>query len=379
MSSLHELYPNIPLGTPIRSLVHTELGAIMARGAILDEKLRLGDFLRQDRMKGIPLELLALEIEVADWAYAEEAADRGTLAELLDPEPGYLLPGETLRRLQERERIAIRTLVYSRDLGEASENYYRTPRGRNPILGGEVADYLGVALGESVELALGAGGDTARLSRSADGVVQLTGLGDYLAERGGGGEVWLEFGRDRTLRWSPVGFWLKMDGEPWDQYQDAVVRIDFPAGVIEFGAAPGLARSMGMGASGFRDPIGEFPLADDEHLHVITAYDSSLDDGAANQRRNAELLAAIEALGATWYPAVGADRTRTHQEPSFAVLGLSRDQAIALGWKYRQDAIFEWTRDYWALVDCRFGYVMSMRWESRTIGVGNQHGLTEVA
>lgn len=146
----------------------------------------------------------------------------------------------------------------------------------------------------------------------------------------------------------------------WDAYRTAVVRVSLPGGPIEVAPAPAACES-----------IGDFPFDPDATVHIITAYDSSLADVAANEQRNAALLTDLEAHGVVWHPAVGADPEWVHQEASFAVLGLSREQAIELACRYAQDAIFEWTRQWWRLVDCSpagAGAVESTHWTVQTLG-----------
>ncbi len=206
--TIHEQYPNIPLGVDLRAITRADRSP--ARG-ILDETITVERLLRQDRLKGGPMELFRIELAVADWAHECAARGDGTVAELLVPEPGWTLPTQTRRSFQKLARFELRTVVYSVD-SDRREDYYDTDRGRNPALPGEVADYVGVGTGESLEMPLGTSGDHVVLTRDAQGEVHLNGLGDYIAERGySGGEVWLAFTSSGEFIWDSVGPWLPME------------------------------------------------------------------------------------------------------------------------------------------------------------------------
>jgi hypothetical protein len=240
------------------------------------------------------MDLLKIELAVADWAYETAAHGDRTVAELLTPESGWTLPAETRRRFQALPRFDLRTVVYSDDSGHR-DDYYGTDRGRNPSLPGEVADYLGVEAGGSFELQFGPEGEHLVLTRDAHGGVRLNGLGDHIAERGKfGGEVWLTFSRNGEFSWQPVGFWHPMEGEPWVTYKSAEVCIYLPSGVVEAGPATGGISVTGLGEHGFTDRHGAFPFADDDRIHIITASEPGSVDSKDNDHRNAELRKDIE-------------------------------------------------------------------------------------
>lgn len=75
---------------------------------------------------------------------------------------------------------------------------------------------------------------------------------------------------------------------------------------------------------------------------VITAWNPGLgrpterDNRAANQR----LERAVEELGYAYLPAAGRSRDGAHEEPSIAVLDISRPGAISVGRRFGQAAIF---------------------------------------
>jgi len=148
----------------------------------------------------------------------------------------------------------------------------------------------------------------------------------------------------------------------WDAYRAAIVRVRLPGGLVE--VAPSVAPHGSMA----------FPFPPDAVVHIVTAHDSAVvgapDGAAANESRNAALLTDLEALGVEWHPAVGADPEWTHREASFAVVGLTLEQALELGRRYEQDAIFEWAAEWWRLVDCRTGAAHSSRWVASVVDVG---------
>ncbi len=78
-------------------------------------------------------------------------------------------------------------------------------------------------------------------------------------------------------------------------------------------------------------------------LHVITAWNPGDErpeqrvNREVNERLRADLLARTSSL----WPALGSSSDGSHAEESWAVLGLTRGNALELGRKYRQIAIFE--------------------------------------
>lgn len=73
----------------------------------------------------------------------------------------------------------------------------------------------------------------------------------------------------------------------------------------------------------------------------MTAFNpySQPSDDAQNAAANGRLRKELDSLGFDVLEAVGSDPAGNWKEPSFLVLGVSRDQAKALGSAYRQNAI----------------------------------------
>jgi len=112
-------------------------------------------------------------------------------------------------------------------------------------------------------------------------------------------------------------------------YEEALFDIHLPDGAIVV--------SVG-------DPIGHAAPLLTRRFTVITAYNPNGQDAPEldNRRRMQNLEADIRAQGWEYYSAVGHDAEWTHQEPSFAVLDRSREEAHALGARYNQACVFYW-------------------------------------
>ncbi len=114
------------------------------------------------------------------------------------------------------------------------------------------------------------------------------------------------------------------DDTPLDQlYGDAIYEVDLPAGTV----------ALRAGA----DPPHGLPRA----LAIITAWNpgAARPGEAENRAANLRLEAEITRRGATWFPARGRDAAATHVEPSFAILDISPEDALALARQFGQAAI----------------------------------------
>ena len=75
------------------------------------------------------------------------------------------------------------------------------------------------------------------------------------------------------------------------------------------------------------------------YLTACNLYSQSLDD-AANARRQAALVAALEQRGVPWQPGIGEHPINGWTgEPSVLALGVGREAAIELGREHRQHAV----------------------------------------
>lgn len=97
-------------------------------------------------------------------------------------------------------------------------------------------------------------------------------------------------------------------------------------------------------------------LAADEvaTLHVVTAWNPGVDRPAreVNEDANVRLLADIQALGLSGIRALGRDPDSDHCEESWAVFGLSDTQAVDLGRRYGQVAVFRISESRQTVLAC---------------------------
>lgn len=138
----------------------------------------------------------------------------------------------------------------------------------------------------------------------------------------------------------------------WSAYIDAVLRIDAPGGVIWVQPAPVSTTS------------GEYPVPDGRVICVITAHNPGgrVASGAENAKAQARLAAELEERGLTWWPAAGGDPPWTHVEDSAAVIGMDEAEAIALGARFGQDAIFVLTPADRRVVGCTQRRIVATGW-----------------
>jgi hypothetical protein len=89
-------------------------------------------------------------------------------------------------------------------------------------------------------------------------------------------------------------------------------------------------------------------------FHVVTAYEpfGHALGAAATSAAAARLAEEVERSGLPHRRASGHSADWSHEEPSIAVAGLSRDEAKALGARYLQEAVYEVTEDHVAVVAC---------------------------
>jgi len=130
--------------------------------------------------------------------------------------------------------------------------------------------------------------------------------------------------------------------ERWAAYAAAEVRIMAAEGCVRVLPAP-----PGRVTGTFPDPAGRT-------IYVITACNPGglLLDGAANRSAQARLEAEFGGGHVTVWRAAGGDRAWRHVEPSVAVLGIDLPEALELGRKYGQDAIFALTPRALQVVEC---------------------------
>ena len=131
----------------------------------------------------------------------------------------------------------------------------------------------------------------------------------------------------------------------WDAYLTTEVSIDVPGGAVRVFPAPPLQAS------------GPYPDAEGRAIAVITAYNPGgvVADAAENERAQQALEDELTRLGLPFWPAAGASPDWRHVEPSVAVPGLAEPDALALGARYGQEAIFMLTPASRKVIDCTTG------------------------
>jgi hypothetical protein len=123
------------------------------------------------------------------------------------------------------------------------------------------------------------------------------------------------------------------------------VRIEVPGGAVRVFAAPPFQAS-----GSYPDPAGR-PIA------VITAHNpyGRVASPEENEKAQGDLEAELTSQGREWWPAAGADPTWAHVEHSVAVPGMDEAEAVKLGARFRQEAIFIITPASRKVIDCVSG------------------------
>jgi hypothetical protein len=128
----------------------------------------------------------------------------------------------------------------------------------------------------------------------------------------------------------------------WPEYIRTVVDVAVP------GLAPVRIRPAPPGT------VGVWPSAFEPPVYFLTAWDpgGQRPGDAENRRRHDALIGELHGLGLATWSTVGHDPRTDHREVGVAVAGLSEDEALDLGRRYGQDAIFGWTPGAWSVVSC---------------------------
>jgi hypothetical protein len=97
---------------------------------------------------------------------------------------------------------------------------------------------------------------------------------------------------------------------------------------------------------------GEFPL--EGAACFVTAHNPGgpAIEPAENDRRHAAFLRDVADHGWSWWPAVGGDPVGFHAEEGVLLLDATVDDALALGARFEQDAIYVWRADGMDLIAC---------------------------
>lgn len=135
--------------------------------------------------------------------------------------------------------------------------------------------------------------------------------------------------------------------ELWEAFAGAVVRISLPAGDHRIEPRP-----SGM--------TGYFSFA--APVDIITAYNPAgiESDVEANEARHASLATALRSRET--FATVGSAPDGSMAEPGIAVVGLEFDEAVELGRRFGQVAIYRWTADALAIVGVDDRRTVEMGW-----------------
>jgi hypothetical protein len=95
---------------------------------------------------------------------------------------------------------------------------------------------------------------------------------------------------------------------------------------------------LGRPCAGLADLYRRHGAATAAFITAFTPYSQPVPE-AQNVSANARLRDDLTAAGARLFDAVGSDPAGSWKEPSFLALGLSREEAEALGRAHRQNAI----------------------------------------
>jgi len=140
--------------------------------------------------------------------------------------------------------------------------------------------------------------------------------------------------------------------DPWASYERTEVEIVRPSeGTLTVRPAP-------------EGECGLWPWPTVQPVYVLTAWDPGPErpGEAANRERQAALEADLRLVAGALWVAVGVDRATGHREEGVAVRGIPETEVMALGSRYRQDAVFAWTPVEWAIVSCRDGRRVAAGW-----------------
>ena len=139
----------------------------------------------------------------------------------------------------------------------------------------------------------------------------------------------------------------------WDAYTKAIVEIELPIGPITVGPRGTICATE-----------ADFPDGQGRAIHIITADNANgtTQSAEANAHAKELLRAELDHAGAQVFTATGGDLDWQHTEASFAAIGLTDAEAIELGRKFDQEAIFSWTPEHWELLVCGSGERFQYAW-----------------
>jgi len=130
--------------------------------------------------------------------------------------------------------------------------------------------------------------------------------------------------------------------DAWTAYVRTIVDIGSPDRRL-FRIVPAPQHDVGVWPQQFNGPV-----------FVLTAWDPGVAryDIDTNRAHQKSLESDLRCLTMETWPAVGWTEYSDHREEGVAAAGLSEEDAVALGARYGQNAIFAWTPTAWLVVSC---------------------------
>jgi hypothetical protein len=110
--------------------------------------------------------------------------------------------------------------------------------------------------------------------------------------------------------------------------------------------------------------IDSWPASLAAPLYLLTAWDpgDQRPGEAVNRLRQAALGREVRELASQVWSGVGYDEASGHREEGVMAAGLTATQALDIGRRHDQDAIFEWTPECWSILSCRSDERHQMGW-----------------
>jgi len=138
----------------------------------------------------------------------------------------------------------------------------------------------------------------------------------------------------------------------WAGFAQAVVRLDLPGGEVVLTPTERLRG-------------GAFPFADP--VHIVTAYNPAglESDEAANRERHVALGHAL--AGRPLVASTGSGPDGSMPEPGYAILDTTLNEAIDLGRRFGQRAIYQWAPDWLDIVGVSEAARFRLGWELRPV------------
>ncbi len=130
--------------------------------------------------------------------------------------------------------------------------------------------------------------------------------------------------------------------DDWAAYSNAVVDLA-PPGRPAWRVVPCIPGACGTWPDGLATPVV-----------VVTAWNPDSVRLAAdhNAARHRVLMGELDTRGLEWWPATGRDPGDGHHEEGAAVVGMAESEALALGRRHGQAAVYVWTPGAWEVVAC---------------------------